>query len=94
MQHSVNHLLNGVLVKLRQEGRVRGGVDEIVFRGIGGGRVYAGRGNVRRLRRHLLGVKTGLSVQTALARARLRRAASGGCEAAPAANEPLAFLLR
>lgn len=81
-------------MKLRQEGRIRGGVDEIVFRGIGRGRVDAGRGNVRRLRRHLLGVKTGPSVETAFARARLRRAAAGGCEAAPAANEPLAFLLR
>lgn len=89
------HLLNGVLVKLRQEGRVRGGVDEVVLRGVGRGRVDAGRGDVRRLpRRHLLGVETGSSGRAALAGARFRRVAAGGCEAAPAANEPLAFLLR
>lgn len=83
-------------MELRQEGRVRGGVDEIVFRGVGRGRVDAGCGDTRRLRRHLLGVETGPSVQAAFARARFRRfhVAAGGCEAAPAANEPLAFLLR
>lgn len=92
----VGHLLDGVLVKLRQEGRVRGGVDEIVLRGVGRGRVDAGRGNARRLRRHLLGVEAGPSARAgrALSGARFRPAAAGGCEAAPTANEPLAFLLR
>lgn len=88
----IHHLLDGVLVKLREKGRVRGRVDEIVLRGIGRGRVHAGRGDVRRLLGHLLGVETGPSA--AFARARFRRAATGGCEAAPTANKPLAFLLR
>lgn len=82
-------------MELRQEGRVRGGVDEIVLRGVSRGRVDAGRGDdVRLLRRHLLGVEAGPSARTALAGACFRRTAAGGCEAAPAANEPLAFLLR
>jgi len=88
------HLLDGVLVKLRQEGRVRGGVDEVVLRGVGRGRIHAGRGDVRRLRRHLLGVETGPSARSALAGPRFHCAAAGGCEATPAANKPLAFLLR
>ena len=94
MKHKLHHLFDGVFVKLRQEGRIRGGVDEIMLRGIGRGRVYASRGDVRRLRRHLLSIETGSSVHAALAGARFRRTAAGGCEAAPAANKPLAFLLR
>lgn len=90
----MRHLLDSVLVELREEGRVCGGVDEVVLRGVGRGRVGAGRGDARRLRRHLLGVETGPSGRTALAGHRFRRVAAGGCEAAPAANEPLAFLLR
>jgi len=94
MKHKLYHLLDSVFVKLRQEGRIRGGIYQIMLRGIGRGRVYAGRGDIRRLRRHLLGVETRSSVHAALAGARFRRTAAGGCEAAPAANKPLAFLLR
>lgn len=83
-------------MELRQEGCVRGGIDEVVLRGIGRRRVHAGRCDVRWLRRHLLGVETGPSgVQDTFPAACFRRAAAGGCEAAATtANKPLAFLLR
>lgn len=89
----VSHLLDSIFVELRQERRIRGGIDEVVLRGIGRGRVHAGRGDVRRLRGHLLGVEAGPSAEPALAGARFcRHTAAGGSETA--ANEPLAFLLR